>query len=102
AKGYPLYFLSNMHCASIEHLERACTFWEVFKGGAISCRLHLCKPEPEIYAHLLNTYGLKPAETLFMDDVDQNLHAAAALGMRTLRFESAAQCERELRALGLI
>jgi len=102
ARGYPLYFLSNMHVASIEHLERAYKFWEMFEGGAISCRLRLCKPEPGIYAHLLRAYGLKAGETLFMDDVDQNLHAAAALGIRTLRFENAAQCERELRALGLI
>jgi putative hydrolase of the HAD superfamily len=102
AKGHPLYCLSNMHFASIEHLEQAYTFWEVFSGAVISCRLQLCKPEPAIYAHLLKTYGLEARETLFIDDVDKNLHAATALGIRTLRFENAAQCERELRALGLI
>jgi len=102
ARGHPLYCLSNMGFASIEHLERAHRFFEVFSGAVISCRLQLCKPEPGIYSHLLRTYGLKAGETLFMDDADQNLHAAAALGIRTLRFESAAQCERELRSLGLI
>ncbi|HEV3009686.1 MAG TPA: HAD family phosphatase [Burkholderiales bacterium] len=101
-KGYPLYCLSNMHFASIEYLEKTHTFWEVFDGAVISCRLQLCKPEAGIYEHLLKTYRLKATDTLFVDDVQKNLDAAAKLGIRTLRFENAAQCERELRALGLL
>ena len=101
-QGYPLYCLSNMHFASIEYLESRHTFWEVFDGRVISCRLRLCKPEPAIYEHLLRTYALAAGETLFIDDVQKNLDAAAELGIRTLRFENAAQCERELRALGLL
>ena len=100
--GYPLYCLSNMHFASIEYLERTHTFWEVFDGRVISCRLQLCKPEPGIYQHLLRTHGLRAGETLFIDDVQVNLDAAARLGIRTLKFENAMQCERELCALGLI
>ena len=101
-KGHPLYCLSNMHFASIEYLEKTHTFWDVFDGAVISCRLQLCKPEPQIYAHLLTTYDLKAADTLFIDDVQKNLDAAARLGIHTLRFENATQCERELRALALI
>ena len=101
-KAYPLYCLSNMHFASIEYLEQTHTFWDLFNGRVISCRLQLCKPEAEIYQHLLRTYGLKAEETLFIDDVQKNLDAAEKLGIRTLRFENAAQCERELRTLGLV
>lgn len=101
AQGHPLYCLSNMHFASIEYLERTETFWDVFDGRVISCRLQLCKPETGIYEHLLRTYALKPAQTLFIDDVQKNLDAAAKLGIRTLRFENAAQCERELARLGV-
>jgi putative hydrolase of the HAD superfamily len=100
-KGYPLYCLSNMHFASIEYLERTHDFWDVFDGAVISCRLNLCKPEAGIYEHLLRTYGLAAQDTLFIDDVQKNLDAAAKLGIQTLRFENAAQCERELRALGV-
>ena len=101
-KGYPLYCLSNMHFASIEHLEQNETFWDVFQGRVISCRLNLCKPEPGIYEHLLRAFGLQAADTLFIDDVQKNLDAAAKLGIRTLRFENAAQCARELGSLGLV
>jgi putative hydrolase of the HAD superfamily len=102
AKGHPLYCLSNMHRASLEHIERAHRFWDVFIGAVFSCQQSLCKPEPEIYRHLLSAFKLKPQETLFMDDVQKNLDGAAQLGIRTLLFENAAQCERELHALGLI
>lgn len=100
-KGYPLYCLSNMHFASIEYLEQKESFWEVFDGRVISCRLNLCKPEAGIYEHLLETYALDAADTVFIDDVQKNLDAAAKLGIMTLKFESAAQCERDLRALGV-
>ena len=102
ARGYPLYCLSNMGFASIEYLERTHRFFEVFSGAVISCRLKLCKPEPAIYEHALNTYGLKAQDTVFIDDVEANVVGAAGLGIRTIRFKDAAQCERELRALGLL
>jgi 2-haloacid dehalogenase len=91
-----------MHVASIEHLEKVYTFWEVFTGVVISCRLHLCKPDPAIYAYLLETHALDGEKTLFIDDTEVNLTAAAQFGIRTIRFESPAQCERELQALGCI
>jgi len=100
AHGHRLFCLSNMHVASIAHLEQAYTFWDVFTGVVISCRLHLCKPEPAIYAYLLETYGLEGAHTVFIDDTEANLAAAAQCGMRTIQFESPAQCEHQLRILG--
>ena len=99
-QSHSLYCLSNMHCASIEYLERAHGFWDVFSGKVISCRVRLCKPEAKIYAHLLESYQLDAAETVFVDDVEVNLAAARQLSIRTIRFESAAQCAGELRALG--
>jgi putative hydrolase of the HAD superfamily len=101
ARGYPLYCLSNMHFASIEHLEREHRFFEVFKGIVISCRLKLCKPEPAIYQHALKANGLIAKDTVFIDDVDVNIAAAAGVGIRTIHFRNTAQCERELRALGV-
>ena len=100
-KGYPLYCLSNMHFASIEYLEQQHDFWDLFQGRVISCRLQLCKPEAGIYEHLLRTYGLEAKETIFIDDVQKNLDAAAKLGIKPLKFENAAQCERDLRRMGI-
>ena len=101
ARGVPLYCLSNMHPASIEHLEREHRFFEGFRGIVISCRLQLCKPEPAIYEHALKAHGLQAKDTVFIDDVAVNIEAAARAGLRTIQFTNAAQCERELRALGV-
>ena len=86
----------------MEHVEQAYTFWEVFTGVVISCRLHVCKPEPAIYAYLLETYALDGANTVFIDDTEVNLTAAAQFGLHTIKFESPVQCERQLQTLGCI
>jgi putative hydrolase of the HAD superfamily len=102
AQGHFLYCLSNMHFASIEHLERTYEFFEVFDGKVISCRINLCKPEPEIYSHLLENYGLNAADTIFIDDVEINLATARELGIQTIRFENPVQCADKLGAIGCI
>lgn len=102
ARGHRLFYLSNMHVASIEHLERTYTFWDIFEGGIISCRIHLIKPEPAIYTSLLEAYELDVAETVFIDDTELNLAAAAKFGIRTIRFEHPKQCEEQLRVLHII
>jgi putative hydrolase of the HAD superfamily len=101
AKGHALFCLSNMHPASTAFLERAFSFWDVFTGQVISCRVGLCKPEPAIYAHLLARYALTAPETIFIDDLDVNLAAAAPFGIQTIKFEDPAQCARALQALGV-
>ncbi len=102
AAGNDLYCLSNMPTISMEHLERAYDFWDLFRGKVISSRIGHCKPEPAIYEHLLATYDLDPTQTIFIDDVKANIVAAAAFGIQGIRFESLAQCEAELRRLGCL
>ena len=101
AKGHPLFCLSNMHPASTAFLERTLTFWDVFAGQVISCRVGLCKPEPAIYAHLLERYELAGPDTVFIDDLEVNLAAARSFGIQTIKFDTPRQCVRDLRALGV-
>lgn len=98
--GHSLYCLSNMAQHSLDFLERAYDFWPLFDGRVFSCLVGLIKPEPPIYAHLLERHALDPSATVFIDDLQVNLDAAARFGIKTIRFESASQCERELAALG--
>lgn len=91
-----LFVLSNMQLASIAHLERHHSIWEMFDGIVISSRIQKVKPELQIYEHLLGLYKLKPAETVFIDDMQENLDAAASLGIQTIRFIDSAQCRQAL------
>jgi len=100
--GNSLYCLSNMPTISMEHLERAYSFWHLFSGVVVSSRLGFCKPEPEIYAHLLDTHLLRPADTVFIDDTFANVEAAARFGIQTIHFLSGRQCEIELQRIGCL
>ena len=90
------FVLSNMHIASIAYLEREHTIWDMFNGRVISCRIGKVKPEIEIYQHLLTEHRLLAEETVFIDDLELNLVAAASLGIHTIKFTNAAQCRTDL------
>ncbi len=62
----------------------------------------MAKPQREIFCRLLDRFGLEASTTLMIDDSPPNLVAAAALGMRTVRFESAQQLRGYLEREQLI
>ncbi len=91
-----------MHLVSITYLEQRHTFWEVFDGIVISSRIKMVKPEIQIYEYLLNRYQLLPGDTLFIDDLQENLAAASSIGIQTIRFINSDQCRRALLDLQCI
>ena len=56
----------------------------LFEKAYYSFRLNLYKPDPAIYEFVINDSGLKPEETLFIDDFSINTEAAGKLGLKTL------------------
>lgn len=56
----------------------------------VSCHTGVRKPDPEAYLGPLRALERRPEECLFVDDRGANCKAAAALGIRAHRFESAA------------
>lgn len=97
-----LFVLSNMHLASITYLEQTHRIWDMFDGIVISSRIRKVKPEIEIYEHLLTAYQLKAIETIFIDDLSENLAAASSIGIQTIRFVDPSQCRQALVDLGCI
>jgi len=97
-----LFVLSNMHLASITYLEHKHRIWDMFDGIVISSRIRKVKPEIEIYEHLLTVYQLKATETVFIDDMNENLVAASSIGIQTIRFIDPSQCRQALLDLGCI
>ena len=55
-----------------------------------SCLEGVCKPDPRIYKLCLERLGLQPSESIFLDDLGQNVKAAASLGMHTIKVMVAA------------
>ncbi len=102
AAGNALFVLSNMHRASLAHLEATYDFFDLFDGRIISCEAGACKPEAAIYRRLLVEFRLDPTATVFIDDMQVNLDAARAHGIHTIRFADADSCRVELQRLGCI
>lgn len=46
----------------------------------------MVKPDPGIYLYLFQTYGLKPEECFFIDDLEDNIEAGRKLGMDGIVF----------------
>ncbi len=88
AAGYRLFLLSN---TNEMHWQRACRLLEYrghtaadyFDKVYLSNEMHLVKPDTAIYAAVLDQSGLAAGETLFIDDREVNLAAAAQLGIHT-------------------
>ena len=74
----------------------------IFPTFFSSCWLGVRKPTHLIYERVFGMTMAAPNRTVFVDDRLQNLNPAAALGVKTILFESAGQLRADLRALGLI
>jgi len=74
----------------------------IFPTFFSSCWLGVRKPTHRIYERVFGMTMAAPDRTVFVDDRLQNLNPAAALGVKTILFESAGQLRADLRAQGLI
>lgn len=87
ALGYKVYYLSNYSDFLIRANEASLDFRAYMDGGVFSHEEHLIKPDEAIYRRLCEKYNLIPEETLFTDDIQANIDAATAFGIKGIRFD---------------
>jgi putative hydrolase of the HAD superfamily len=98
AQGHALFFLSNMPAPYADHLDATHDFIRLFRAGVYSARVNLIKPEPEIFAHALEAFGIHASDTVFVDDLERNVEAARAAGWHAVHFKNPEQCAADLAA----
>ena len=101
AAGYRVFGLTDNVHEIVKHLRARHQFWELFEGCIVSAEVGMVKPSLEIFRHLLDTFKLTAAETLFFDDFQVNIDGARAVGIEARLFTTPERCEQDLRALGL-
>ena len=69
----------------------------VFETIVISAEEGVAKPAAEIYRRMLERLGVAAAETVFVDDMEENVVAARSLGMAGVVFDSTEQTLTALR-----
>ena len=99
ARGYHTYYLSNYGERIRREASKELSFLSHMDGGIMSYTVHLAKPDPAIYQTLLDRYGLKAEECVFLDDTVRNVEAAQALGIAGIVVTSQEQAKKELETL---
>jgi HAD superfamily hydrolase (TIGR01509 family) len=99
AQDVPLYCLSNMSATTANYLRARHSFWRVFRGIVISGEIQLNKPDPAIFEYIVERFGLRPGNTVFIDDHRPNIESADRLGFKTLHFTDPVECRNTLRKL---
>ncbi|XP_075424290.1 acyl-CoA dehydrogenase family member 10 isoform X2 [Ascaphus truei] len=61
-----------------------------------SCIEGMCKPDPRIYQLCAERLGVEPKESIFLDDLGQNLKAAAQVGMSTIKVDDTRKALEQL------
>lgn len=89
-KQYDIYMLSNTnpimwHSRIAEEFrQEGMEREDYFNGIVTSFEARSIKPDAKIFHTVVEKLGIKPEETLFLDDSQKNLDAASALGIHTL------------------
>ena len=106
---YNTFALSNIneiHLASIDKAAQTkfggAAFSNFFQAAYYSNKIGLRKPEPEIYALLLEKEGLKAGETFFVDDKKENVEAARTLGIHAYQLTNRNNLQGLLAELKII
>ena len=88
-KHYNTMLLSNTNEIHWEWSERTCFSYkghhvsDFFNRIYLSYKLHMLKPNADIFEYVLQDAGIKSEETLFIDDAMPNCRTAESLGLHT-------------------
>lgn len=98
-KGYKVYLLSNYPDKLADMHWSQFSFLNDVDGYVISAKVKLAKPDPAIYNLLLDRYGLRADESVFIDDRQVNIDAAEDLGIKGILFTGYDDLKNELKKL---
>ena len=97
ARVCDVYYFSNTSELHVPHVYEAFPAMNVHKGHALSYELGAMKPAPEFFRRGLARLGLAPGECLFVDDLEENVAAAAACGIDAFVYTTAEATIARLR-----
>jgi putative hydrolase of the HAD superfamily len=75
---------------------------QYFKVALSSCYVGLRKPDAAMYRRALDILGAPPQRVLFVDDREENVAEAVAVGIKAIRFTGELPLWKELKQLGAV
>lgn len=91
-KKYTVYLLSNTNelhwIYTCDHMfnYRGLTANDYFDKIFLSFKMHISKPQPEIFEEMIKDTNLVPDEALFIDDSEANCRTAEKFGIHTYQY----------------
>jgi putative hydrolase of the HAD superfamily len=77
-------------------------FADLFDAVVISAEVGMRKPDERIFRHALELLGLDAGDCVFIDDIEHNIRAAEALGIRGILHTDPDTTIAELRGMELL
>lgn len=96
SQGLQVAILSNVIEPTYNAIEQA-GFYQQFDAVIASCKVGYVKPEKEIYQIALSRLGATAHESIFIDDKQDYLEPAAAMGFTTILAKNPEQIMRDAR-----
>lgn len=87
ADGHRLILFSNINGIHSPWIFENFPELSLFHGAVLSHETGHIKPQPEIYQHAISKYALDPEQTLYIDDLPQNIAAGRQLGFRCWQYD---------------
>ena len=102
SRDVPVLALTNWSAETFRVAREEFGFLDLFDGIVVSGEERVAKPDPRIFALLLERYGLEPAQVVFIDDAPVNVEAARRAGLVAVRYESPSQLREQLVCAGVL
>ncbi|MBN1654149.1 MAG: HAD family phosphatase [Deltaproteobacteria bacterium] len=99
---YRLGIISNTNQVHADFFEAQYDFLDLFKVRIYSHQAGVRKPDREIYDLALSLMRVAPEESIFIDDMKENVEAARELGWNTIHYKNDTDLERELSSMGVM
>lgn len=101
AAGMRIAILSNMPRDLLSRMRSTLAWFADFPVGVFSCEVGCIKPEEKMFRICLESLGVEPERTMFIDDSLPNVQAARRLGITALHFRTVGRLLRQAgRLLG--
>lgn len=100
-KGKPLFLLSNTNELHFSHLIASYPVLHLFDEWILSFEVGAKKPKKEIFEKVFEKTDISPERVFYLDDIQENVDAASAIGMRAYLFRGAKELKLLLRREGI-
>jgi FMN phosphatase YigB (HAD superfamily) len=100
---FPLFLLSNTSDLHLAYLTQNYAVLQHFADGVFSFRARCAKPDRKIFETAIHQFGLKPENTIYVDDLAPNVRSALDIGLKAIRYDLTdhAEFERQLAEHGI-